>query len=337
MGLLLLLIFALLLLIAIGTVVLIHGMTHPERRTYASALAHDMATEPAELNFVGEAMEFRFDDGTMSPGWIVNGTSDNGVTIIFTHGWSDSRYGGLSRVPELAAFASRIVVYDMRGHGDSTAKQCGLSIRETGDLLALMDQVDDGGPMILWGSSMGAGITIAAAAAECTAQQQVDQEMQRKRLLAVVAEGPFRFPTQAAGRHLRIRRVPPQPIAWLAEKHFAFWQGETRQSFDRAAHAANVTCPLLIMHGAEDDICPIESSRAIAAAAPNSEFVAFDGAMHEHLARYDETRYRETLEAFFKNIDGMKPASAGDSKSKAQTTSSPNTDPTAESPTETEA
>lgn len=329
MGLLLLLIFALLLLIAIGTIVLIHGMTHPERRTYASALAHDMATEPAEIDFVGEAMEFRFDDGTMSPGWILNGTSDNGVTIIFTHGWSDSRYGGLSRVPELAPFASRIVVYDMRGHGDSTAKQCGLSIRETKDLLALMDQVDDGGPMILWGSSMGAGITIAAAAAECTAQQ-------RKRLLAVVAEGPFRFPTQAAARHLRIRRVPPQPIAWLAEKHFAFWQGETRQSFDRAGHAANITCPLLIMHGAEDEICPIESSRAIAAAAPKSRFVAFDGAMHEHLARYDETRYRETLEAFFESIGELEPVDPGDPNSTEQTCI-PNTDPTAESPTETEA
>ena len=46
MGLLVLFGFALLLMLAIGTLILIHGMTHPDRRTFAFALARDMATEP---------------------------------------------------------------------------------------------------------------------------------------------------------------------------------------------------------------------------------------------------------------------------------------------------
>lgn len=299
MGLLVLFSFALALIIAIGTLTLIHGMTHPQRRTYANALAHDQPTDPADLELAAETVEFNFDDGTMSPGWVIEGKKTNGPTVIFTHGWSDSRYGALIRVPLLAEYASRVVVYDMRGHGDSSAKRCGLSIRETQDLLAIMDRVDNGGAMMLWGSSMGAGITIAAAGAECLAVKRGEQ---RKRLAGVVAEGPFRFPTEAAAKHLWIRRCPPQPLAWLAAKHFAFWQGETRASFDRANHAANITTPLLIMHGSDDEICPLTSSIKIADAAPDCELVEFEGAIHENLARYDETKYRATLDSFFERV-----------------------------------
>jgi len=107
---------------------------------------------------------------------------------------------------------------------------------------------------------------------------------------------------EPVSRHLRRRRWPAQPICWLAGKHFGFWEGVTNESFDRVRHAAKLACPLLVMHGTDDDLCPLDSGRTIAEAASDGAFVTFDGATHENLARYDPKKYEATLQEFFTKL-----------------------------------
>ena len=99
-------------------------LTRPTRRTYASALARGRAGDPSELEghpqgrwewrawtFASRGLEF--------PAWEIQGLDEAGPTVVLTHGWGDSRIGGLGRVPWLARVASRVVLWDMAGHGEA--------------------------------------------------------------------------------------------------------------------------------------------------------------------------------------------------------------------------
>jgi len=307
MGILLLFLFAAAIITAIGTLALIHYMRHPSRKTFANALARNQPTDPADLELTAKEHTFRFDDGTQSPGWIVQGNKPHGPTVIVTHGWSNSRFGSLNRLSALVDFASRIVIYDMRAHGDSTAKEATLAIKEPDDLLAIMDQVNTGSPVVLLGSSMGAGVTIVAAAkyfeqnlkqveaGQCDESQSVD-------LVGVIAEAPYRFPTQALKGYLWRKKLPPYPVVWFTGWHFAFWEGIRKATYDRAVHAKKIKCPLLVLHGDRDCVCPVQAGQEIAEEAPDGSFINFPDQDHVNLCKADEALYRASLSDFFAKI-----------------------------------
>ena len=63
------------------------------------------------------------------------------------------------------------------------------------------------------------------------------------------------------------------------------------QPFDRAHHAANLTCPLLVIHGDHDPISPLADGQEIAAAAKQSRlFIVLDGEHHGLWSNPDSAR-----------------------------------------------
>src|SRR5438105_2541012 len=95
-------------------------LTHPARRTYASAVARGKPGDPSEL---GAALEFSAwglkTGGLELPVWDIRGEREDGPVVVLTHGWGDSRIGALARLGAVAATASRVVAWDMRGHGEA--------------------------------------------------------------------------------------------------------------------------------------------------------------------------------------------------------------------------
>ena len=148
-----------------------------------------------------------------------------------------------------------------------------------------MDQVPrDGKPVVLFGSSMGAGISIAAAARKGT--QEVG---------GVIAEGAYRQLLQPLAAHLTYLKLPSFPFAMLAWCYIEWCLGRFRE-FDRARFAARLECPLLVLHGSEDPVCGIESAQRIAEAAPKGELVVIDGGGHADLAEVNRERYLDAIE-----------------------------------------
>jgi pimeloyl-ACP methyl ester carboxylesterase len=211
--------------------------------------------------------------------------------FIVAHGWSSSRYQVLGRAALLARFASRIVVYDLRGHGDSSARSTRMGTLEAQDLIAVIDQTPtDGRPIVLFGPSMGAGIAIAAAADDQTGK-----------VAGVIAESTYRHLVEPIAAHLRSRRLPTQPFSALAALYVEVVLGSLRP-FDRAHYAARLRCPLLVIHGSEDIVCAQAPARRIADAAPQGRFVLIQGAGHSNPAEVDETRYFDAIETFINEI-----------------------------------
>ncbi len=279
----------------------VYALTHPARRTYAHAVARGRPGHPGEIPGAPRSYEswtFR-SRGRDLPVWDLPGDAPDGPVVIFSHGWGDSRIGGLTRAPVFLAAASRVVMWDMPGHGEAKGT-CALGTREVEDLLALLDRVDDGGRgIVLFGWSLGAGVSIAAAAeyegdgpardgralvgdAAESEEPSLARRARRARVIGVIAEAPYRLAPTPARNVMRLRGLP---YRWNVGAIFAVLGVDLRvgvkwRGFDRAGHAVRLACPLLVLHGEHDAVCPVADGREIGAAAKQGEFVEVRGGQH---------------------------------------------------------
>src|SRR5690606_2429099 len=133
--------------------------------------------------------------------------SEGGPVVVMTHGWASSRLGALRRMPPLVeAGAGRLIAWDLPGHGEAPGAST-LGLREPEALVALMEELRRQGerrPIVLYGWSMGAGISIAAAAGEARGEGALGADV-----AMVIAEAPYRLAVTPAAAVLRERGVPP--------------------------------------------------------------------------------------------------------------------------------
>lgn len=311
-GLLLLLATGLLLFVLAVSAITAWTLTHPPRRTYSWAVMRGIPGDPAEVRVPDgpvtfESWEFE-SRGRRLPVWDVVGHCPSGPVCVLTHGWGDSRVVALSRLPALLASCSRVVMWDLPGHGASPGV-CTLGTRECDDLAALLARLagDSSPPLLLYGSSLGAGVSIVVAA-KSAAQFGV---------VGVIAEAPYRVPRVPAERVLALRGLPWRWNVPIAMAGLGLWLGaglswlRTRGAggFDRVEHAARLGVPLLVIHGTDDEVCPIEDGRAIAAAAPGGRgrLLEVQGAAHNNLWT-DDRFIPECAGAVAEFVAALKPA-----------------------------
>jgi pimeloyl-ACP methyl ester carboxylesterase len=289
-------------------------LRHPPRRTTAWALARSLPTDPSCLGPRPPAfVEWSFTAPRAGPFpvWDITGQDPAGPVVIVTHGWGESRVVGLQRSAALASVARRVIAWDLPGHGDSPGL-CGLGVTEVPLLLSLIDHVAEPGrgrtPLVLFGSSLGAGVSIAAAA-----ERPGD-------VAGVIAEAPYRVPMtparnvlRGAGLPYRLTLRPALGLLGLRLGRGLSWAiDRSAGGFDRAVIAARCSTPLLVLHGTIDEVCPIEDGRAIAGAAPRGRIVEVAGAGHTNLWTQEPftSRCAEAARDFLRLIGAEAPAGA---------------------------
>jgi len=286
-------------IVLFGTVALIRGMTHPPRKTHGNAVGLGLPTGPEDLGREGEAVRFRFPDGTRSDGWIVTGDRPDGPTVVLTHGFGDSRFGGLLWATLFLPHAAYAVVYDLRAHGNQTAKRFTGGYRERDDLLAVLEQLGERDltrrGTVLFGCSMGANTALEAAA-------KAKPNPERFPIVGLILEGPYRHWSEPIRGMFRLRRYPREPFITLAQAWFRLTMPGSVRGFDKTIAAAAMDRPVLILHGTDDVLCPIGSARAIGQACADATLVEFAGGRHLDLAELDPQRYGEALAAFFRRL-----------------------------------
>ncbi len=268
------------------------GLTHPRRQTYALAVFRNLPGDPGELDtpIPFEERVLQGADGELRL-WVLQGKNPTGPRMVMTHGWGSSRIGGLKRVAPFLEHASQIILWDLPGHGDSAGKVF-LGSTEHTDLGHILGDLEDETPTILYGWSMGAGISLMLVN---TCEDQYS-------IVGLICESPYIHPATPARNVIRLRGIPHRlnlkPAIWLLGIRFGL--GPSWRGFARDELAKSIKLPILILHGDADPVCPIDDAQRIAACAPDAKLVQIPGGGHNNLWT-DEVfaeQMRKAIESF---------------------------------------
>lgn len=221
-------------------------------------------------------------NGAVIRGWLVRPEYGTRAVAVLAHGWGQEA-GRLG--PMAAHLAKRGIVsmpLDLRGHGRSEACPDYNIARALDDLGAAREWVgerDDlaGLPAVVVGFSFSG---LAAALS-----------VSRDRLWdgGVVLGAPS-APLRAIAYFLNGKRLPGRFLSRLLADHVREGIGIDPRELSTAKHLPHAEVPVLVAHGTEDPIVPVEEGRRIAAFVPPEYRSTYwvEGAKHgELLGRED--------------------------------------------------
>lgn len=208
---------------------------------------------------LGQAEEVVLDtaDGEHLIAWYVPPQSERPL-VLYLHGNGGALVHRAARFRALVAGGLGLLAIDYRGYGGSTGSpsEAGLRIdAETAYAFAVARSRPD--RIAVWGESLGTGVAVALAAKHPVGH--------------LVLEAPF---TSAAD--VAALRYPWVPVHWLMKDQF--------RSDERMA---SITAPLLVLHGARDQVVPIAlGERLFGLARGPKRFIRFPEGEHEDLDRF---------------------------------------------------
>lgn len=224
--------------------------------------------------------------------------SGTGTPVLLVHGFPLSSQLWNPIVPTLEK-EHRLIVPDLRGHGQSEASPTMTMAGYADDLAALLDDIGETRPVVLVGMSMGGYIGFefyrrhpnrvrALVLTNTRAQADDPKGAQGRRDLAerVRREGSApvveamlpRLFGASASQKLRgewreiMAATNPQGIAAALVA-----MAERPDSFSTLA---SMTCPVLIVAGDEDVLTSLDDAKAMQKAAPHSQLEVVPGAGH---------------------------------------------------------
>lgn len=259
------------------------ALTRPPRRTYAWALAKNIPGDPSECDqpCAFETFVLKTQSAEIEC-WRVKGQCPHGPVVVMTHGWGSSKQGGLKRLAGVLAGASEVILWDLPGHGES-AGACRLGTSEHQELCALIEHVGHDQEIVLFGWSMGAGICLRAAS----------ELSDRARILCVICEAPYIHAITPARNVIGLRGFPtrfnlPAAFVYLGIR---FGLGPSWKGFARDEIAAQLSVPVVVLHGQQDPVCPSSDGERIAQAASQGRCELIADAGHNNL--WSDPRFRE--------------------------------------------
>ena len=248
---------------------------HPPRR--------GIGPTPAAMGMAYRDVSFKTRDGLTLRGWWIPGTRHQSIVMI--HGLSNSRREPLDKAGYLHQAGYNLLVFDLRGHGQSDGEGTTMGFREPEDARAAVAEARalDLGPIALFGYSLGASIAVEEAA--------VNPDVS-----AVVEDSGFSSVGDVfMARFSEVTHLPDMP--WAAPL-LVFGQvdiGTSLWNVRPVAQAALLNKPLLAIIGSADTIVPPAEGMAIfqAAAGPKQLFVVPDaghvGAYNTANGKYERT------------------------------------------------
>lgn len=247
--LLVLLVFAVTRLSAIGAAVILHPPHRPM-----------MASPPPgckEVAFNGAGVKLY--------GWSGQGIGNRRGTLIYLHGVADNRASGAGIMERFRKRGFDVVAYDSRANGKSEGDACTYGFHEKEDLREVLNSIEKG-PVILLGSSLGAAVALQLAASDKRISAVVAAETFSDLRTVVTERAPFFFNHDALNQsfdlaekkaHFRVDAVSPQVAA------------------------SKISIPVLLIHGEADTDTPPDHSRRIhAVLAGPKRLILIPGARH---------------------------------------------------------
>jgi dipeptidyl aminopeptidase/acylaminoacyl peptidase len=245
-----------------------------------------------------EEVTFSSFDGTRLYGWWIGATPD-APTVVILHGVKKNRTDVLRAALVLRRAGFNVLVFDGRAHGNSEGRFVTYGFYERRDVETALEWLAAEKGMNreavgLAGESMGAAIALQVAA-------------HNPWIRAVWADSPFASLRRVAGEFVqRVTRLPGvvlNPVLWTTLQ-VANYRGKFDvRTVDPQALAAQIKCPVSLVHGTADQLIATAHSQSIYDALGGSKEIWFvEGVRHARSIRHHRSRreYSERLTRFFK-------------------------------------
>ena len=287
---LLFLIAMIIVLSMIGPVILVR----PRRRTAEFYRPITGIVSPDQIPLSFENLTITTHDGLTLSGWLLKAPTPRKGTIVYLHGVGDCKESGLPLSRVFCRNGYDTALIDLRAHGVSGGEYCTYGYYEKLDLCRLIDvlekQKNGIGPLILFGTSMGAAIAIQTAAME-------------KRVRVVVSEGCFTdLRTISVDYQTRIAKLP-----WHFVRNLVIHRAEKLAHFKHREispllSVEHISVPILFIHGKKDPRVKYEYSELLFSRAPEpKKLYLIDEARHVDVWEVAGKEYEATIFDFLDN------------------------------------
>jgi dipeptidyl aminopeptidase/acylaminoacyl peptidase len=214
---------------------------------------------PLDLGYQAQAVNLPGPNGKTLFAWFIAAPGATKAPVVLVmHGWGANASMMLSSAAPLSSAGFAVLLLDARCHGASgdeaftSLPRFAEDIEAGLDWLALAPQVD-ATRMAVIGHSVGAGAALLSAT-------------RRADIRAVISISAFAHPYEVMRRFLASHHIPYFAVGWYVLRHV---QNVIGARFDAIAPLRSITrvrCPVLLVHGKDDDLVPFDDARRLMAA-----------------------------------------------------------------------
>ena len=213
--------------------------------------------QPVDLGLAAQSVRMPAAGGLSLFGWYLppRHATKPAPAIVLLHGWGGNASTLLPAAQTLHQAGYAVLLPESRNHGRSDRDSHSSLPRFAQDLDSALDWLRvqpgiDATRLSALGHSVGAAAVLLSAS-------------RRRDLQAVVSVSAFANPEQVMRRWLAARRVPYWPLGWLVNRYVESVIGARFNAIAPMHTLAHSQCPVLLVHGLQDNIVPIEDARRL--------------------------------------------------------------------------
>ncbi|MGB5533082.1 MAG: alpha/beta fold hydrolase [Acidimicrobiia bacterium] len=237
------------------------------KRAFAPPV-REIQGEPDDYGLAGADIWIDGPNGKRLHAWWIP-VEGSAPAVIVLHGWGGNSADMLPIGPGLVASGFHVLFLDARKHGLSDDEDFMSMPRFAEDLTTAIEMVngrEDVNGIAVIGHSVGAAATIYAASTD-------------RRIDAVVAVAPFAHPAEMMRQNFRF----PAPVTWVLLEVVERMIGHDYDDIAPRNRIADITAPVMLMHGDADAVIPIGDSIDLHRRLPGSELVVVPNGTHADL------------------------------------------------------
>lgn len=208
---------------------------------------------PSERGLIYEVVHFNSPDGTRLYGWFIPAHGKHRGTVVHFHGNTKNISGHFQYIEWLPANGYDVFLFDYRGFGHSSGFPHPRGIHEDG--LAALNYIrnrlgKNDKHLIVFGQSLGANYALSAVA-----------ENDHKNICALIIEGGFASHREIAKDKIAGYHLPDDIRNWFINLLIT-------DHYDGVSAIKKLhDVPVLLIHGANDNVVPFRHAKILASAA----------------------------------------------------------------------